>query len=61
MTKTGEKSSKGYDIYSYTSTQKHGNVIFNNGSGTQTSDLTFTAGQYYDYSTKKWYANASTI
>ncbi len=60
MTKTGQKSSKGYDIYSITFSQNHGNIIFNNGSS-QTADLTFTAGQYYDYNTKKWYANANTI
>ncbi|MDO4748645.1 MAG: starch-binding protein, partial [Eubacteriales bacterium] len=60
MTKTGEKSSKGYDIYAFTSTQKYGNIIFNNGSS-QSPDLTFTVGQYYDWNTKKWYADASTI
>ncbi len=60
MTKTGEKSSKGYDIYSFNSVQNHTNCIFNNGSS-QTSDLKFTAGQYFDLATGKWYADASTI
>ncbi|MBQ6626447.1 MAG: starch-binding protein, partial [Ruminococcus sp.] len=61
MTKTGEKSSKGYDIYSFNSVQNHTNCIFNNGSGSQTADLKFTAGQYFDLATGKWYADASTI
>ncbi len=60
MTKSGEKSSKGYDIYSITFTQNHGKVIFNNGSS-QTADLDFTAGQYFDLASGKWYADASTI
>ena len=60
MTKTGEKSPKGYDVYSFTSVQKHGNIIFNNGSS-QTDNLTFQAGQYFDLSTNKWYANLADI
>ena len=60
MTKTGEKSSKGYDVYSFTSVQKHGNVIFNNGSS-QTDDLTFQAGQYFDLASGKWYTSLDQI
>ncbi len=61
MTKTGDKSPKGYDVYSFTSTQKHGNIIFNNGSGTQTADLTFQSGQYFDLATNKWYTSLDAI
>lgn len=34
---------------------KYDGVIFNNGSGTQTDDLTPQKNQYYDYVSKKWY------
>ena len=38
----------GYDVYSYTvEIGKYKNVIFNNGSGSQTADLVWTAGKYY--------------
>lgn len=37
----------GYDVYSFTAEAgKYANVIFNNGSGQQTSDLKWTAGKY---------------
>ena len=37
----------GYDVYSYTADAgKYTNVIFNNGSGSQTADLKWTAGKY---------------
>ena len=37
----------GYDVYSFTADAgKYANVIFNNGSGQQTSDLKWTAGKY---------------
>ena len=37
----------GYDVYSYTAAAgKYANVIFNNGSGSQTADLKWTAGKY---------------
>ena len=37
----------GYDVYSYTADAgKYANVIFNNGSGSQTADLKWTAGKY---------------
>ena len=60
MTKTGEKAANGADIYSITFAENHGNIIFNNGSS-QTADLTFQAGQYYDLATNKWYASAADI
>ena len=38
----------GYDVYSYTAEAgAFVNVIFNDGSGTQTSDLVWEAGKYY--------------
>ena len=37
----------GYDVYSFTAEAgKYANVIFNNGSGSQTADLKWTAGKY---------------
>ena len=37
----------GHDVYSYTAEKgKYANVIFNNNSGNQTSDMTWTADQY---------------
>ena len=37
----------GYDVYSYTAEAgAYANVIFNNGSGDQTTDLVWTAGKY---------------
>ena len=38
----------GYDVYSFTANAgQYANVIFNNGSGAQTADLVWTAGEYY--------------
>ena len=39
----------GYNVYSYTVEKgtSFGGMLFNNGSGTQTSDLVWTAGKYY--------------
>ena len=39
----------GYNVYSYTVEKgtSFGGMLFNNGSGTQTSDLKWTAGKYY--------------
>ena len=39
----------GYNVYSYTVEKgtAFGGMLFNNGSGTQTSDLVWTAGKYY--------------
>ena len=48
MTKEAEQLA-GYDVYSYKAEKgtSFGGVIFNNGSGAQTSDLKWTAGKYY--------------
>jgi hypothetical protein len=35
------------NVYSYTASQVYQNVIFNNGNGTQTSDLTLVNGHIY--------------
>ena len=44
----------GYDVYSFTANAgQYANVIFNNGSGAQTADLKWTAGQYFVKD--KWY------
>ncbi|MBQ6626387.1 MAG: starch-binding protein, partial [Ruminococcus sp.] len=45
---------EGKDVYSYEVPAGMTNVIFNNGSGTQTVDLTFTQYAYYDNGAKKW-------
>lgn len=39
----------GYDVYAFTSGAGYEKLIFNNGSGTQTDDLTWTADKYYVY------------
>ena len=45
------------DVYAYTLSGDFKNVIFNNGSGNQTTDLTYAGnGQIYDLSTRKWSA-----
>ena len=45
---TKEAQIAGYDVYSYSAEAgTYANVIFNNGSGKQTADLTWTAGKYY--------------
>lgn len=51
----------GFDVYSFTAEQgQWANLIFNNGEGTQTGNLTWQAGKYYAYSTGEWYADAAT-
>lgn len=61
----GEQMTKVSDgIFSYTQTGTYANIIFNNGSGTQTSDMTYPGhGKIYDFDSKTWsdYANAPTI
>ena len=43
------------DVYSYTLTDDYANVIFNNGSGAQTGDLTYPGnGKIYDLSKGAW-------
>ncbi|MBQ8000987.1 MAG: starch-binding protein [Ruminococcus sp.] len=59
MTKTA-LTYNGRDVYEYTSEKAWANVVFNNGS-TQTDDLTFTAGQYYDVANSQWLESIDTI
>ena len=51
----------GKDVYSYKVVKgtTFGGMLFNNGDGTQTDDLTWQAGKYYAPSTKEWYADAA--
>ena len=43
------------NVYKYTISGDYNMIIFNNGSGTQTADLSIpAAGQIYDYSTGTW-------
>ena len=58
MTKT-EETVNGFDVYSYSFPDKYTNCIFN-GNG-QTSDLTVTAGQYYDMASGNWYASLTEV
>lgn len=57
MTKTGDQV-LGYDIYSRVINE--GKVIFNNGSGSQTGDLTFSSALPY-FCDGKWYASKEEI
>lgn len=54
----GEAMTKVKDnVYKYTISGDYNMIIFNNGAGTQTSDLDLAAdGQIFDYSTKTWSA-----
>ncbi len=61
MTKTGE-TVNGFDVYSVTLDAAPTNIIFNNNNnGSQTGDLTFQAGQYFDVKAGKWYASLSDV
>ena len=60
MNKTGE-TVNGFDVYAYTFPENFVNIIFNNGSGSQTADLTVNAGQYYDIKGAAWYASLSDV
>ena len=61
MTKTGE-TVNGYDVYSYSTSTSYANVIFNNNNnGSQTKDLTWTEGQYFDVKAGKWYASLEDV
>ena len=65
--KKEEDKINGYDVYSYTFAKTYVNIIFNDGNGTQTVDLTWSADKPYFYPTDKtdgkyssaWYAKAS--
>ncbi|MBE6825057.1 MAG: starch-binding protein [Ruminococcaceae bacterium] len=52
MTEAG--TYEGKTVYSYEVPASMDNVIFNNGSGTQTDNLTFTKHAYYDNGAQKW-------
>ena len=61
MTKTGD-TVNGFDVYSITLDKAPENIIFNNNNnGSQTGDLTFQAGQYFDVKSGKWYASLKDI
>ncbi len=63
MTKTSDKVN-GYDVYSVTFSKEYTNVIFNNNKkegASQTSDLTFETGKYFDVKTEKWYKSLSEV
>ena len=60
MTKEAEQIA-GKDVYSYKVVKgtTFGGMLFNNGDGTQTGDLVWSAGKYYAPSTNEWYADAA--
>ena len=61
MTKTGEKVN-GFDVYSYTFETAPQNIIFNNNNnGSQTADLTFQAGKYFDIKAATWYNSLEEV
>ena len=61
MTKTGD-TVNGFDVYSITFDTAPENIIFNNNSnGSQTDDLTFRAGQYYDIKACQWYTSLDDV
>ncbi|MBQ8860724.1 MAG: starch-binding protein, partial [Ruminococcus sp.] len=62
MTKTDMTSPSGAAVWTYTFDTSYGKIIFNNnGQGSQTADLEFKVGQYYDLATKAWYENLEDI
>ena len=61
MTKTAEKVN-GFDVYEFTFDAAPANIIFNNNNnGSQTSDLTFEAGKYFDIKSAKWYDSLDDV
>ncbi len=61
MTKTGE-TVNGFDVYEYTFEAAPQNIIFNNNDkGSQTADLTFQAGKYFDVKGGKWYDSLDDV
>ncbi len=61
MTKT-EDTVNGFDIYEITVNEDYANIIFNNNNqGSQTGDLTFMEGQYYDVKAGVWYASLDEV
>lgn len=51
----------GFDIYAYIFDEQYANIIFNDGSGVQTPDLTVQAGKYYDFASGTWYASLDDV
>lgn len=61
MTKTGE-TVNGFDVYKATIESAYDGVIFNNNDkGSQTSDLTAQANQYYDIKSGEWYESLDDV
>jgi len=61
MEKT-DKTVNGFDVYSITLDTAYENVIFNNnGNGSQTADLKWTNGQFYDLKSGKWYSSLEDV
>ena len=61
MTKTGE-TVNGFDVYSLDLSSAPQNIIFNNNnSGSQTADLTFQAGKYFDIKAGTWYDSLTDV
>ena len=61
MTKTGE-TVNGFDVYMAVVEPDYTGIIFNNNNkGSQTSDLTIQAGQYFDIKSGKWYQSLADI
>lgn len=60
MTKT-DSTHNGNDVYKITVFSKWKNVIFSNGYGEQTDDLSFNIGQYYDLATERWYTSLDDV
>ena len=60
MTKTETVAPNGADVYSITFDSAYSSLIFNSGSS-QTGDLTFNAGQYYDLKSSTWYEKLEDV
>ncbi len=62
MTKTDMTSPSGAAVWTYTFDTSYDNIIFNdNGKGSQTADLKFEVGKYYDLASKAWYDKLEDI
>ncbi len=59
MKKLADVKVNGFDVYYIESEMTYTSIIFNNNTGTQTSDLTYTVGQYYYED--EWYASVEDI
>ena len=60
MTKT-DKTVHGYDVYKIEVNASYVNILFNNGSGTQTADLAVKSGKYYDNNNGDWFDSLDVI